>query len=60
MTATTLVRTAAAVEGFVHGKSDALALVPPTYTYPKDIDLYAHDDYVAGYVDGYESVSDPV
>lgn len=60
MTATTLVRTAAAVEGFVHGKSDALAGKAPLYTYPADLDLYAHDDAVAGYIDGYESVSDPV
>ena len=59
MTATTLVRTQTQVQGYADGKADALALVPPTYTYPADIDLYAHDDYVAGYVDGYESVSNP-
>jgi len=57
---TTLLHTQAQVDGFVQGKADALAAKAPLYTYPADLDLYAHDDYVAGYVDGYESVSDPV
>lgn len=57
---TTLLHTQAQVDGFAQGKQDALAEHAPLYTYPADLDLYAHDDYVAGYVDGYESVSNPV
>jgi hypothetical protein len=59
MTAT-LTHTHAQVDGFRLGRDDALVARAPLYTYPADIDLYARDEFVAAYVDGYESVSNPV
>lgn len=63
---TTLTRTSALTRSqvlarnFALGRSDAQVARKPLYTYPADIDLYAHDDAVAAYIDGYESVSNPV
>lgn len=56
----TTVHSEANNDGFAHGKGDAEAGRAPLFTYLSDLDLYARSDYIAGYVDGYESVSNPV
>jgi hypothetical protein len=55
-----LTRTQLLAGSFALGRSDAQSALAPLYTYPADIDLYASDDAVAAYIDGYESVSNPV
>lgn len=57
---TTLTHTREQVDAFRLGKADALAAHAPRYTYLADLDLYARSDIVAAYVDGYESVANPV
>lgn len=57
---TTLVHTREQVDAFKLGRDDALNGRAPRYTYLADLDLYARSDIVSGYVDGFESVTDPV
>lgn len=59
MTATVFTTThapAAFQAGWDMGVEDAQNGAAPLFTYPADLPLYAHFEFVSAYVDGYESV----